>query len=241
MSVSVDDLVASLSANHIGQEATDLAALQVYNFIYPTPLTVVFISLPTLVFQSQLAQALLTHQLSLSAHHVHGVSVNGRRDPTNVQHCTTPTARTPSSATFTWPLPTPEHADHSRKRSASFARRQSTDDGWCDFEEMDEERTVEDMITPDSPRSPNAYLWSPYKGDIHDSTTRVLAVPASTPISASNLSSPTDSCPSSLFTATDPFYLQASQSTQQSHTSFFSHVGMPSSHSPFMVGVPSWQ
>lgn len=29
MSVSVDDLVASLSANHIGQEATDLAALQV--------------------------------------------------------------------------------------------------------------------------------------------------------------------------------------------------------------------
>lgn len=29
MNVSVDDLVASLSANHIGQEATDLAALQV--------------------------------------------------------------------------------------------------------------------------------------------------------------------------------------------------------------------
>ena len=30
MSLSVDDLVASLSASHIGQEATDLAALQVY-------------------------------------------------------------------------------------------------------------------------------------------------------------------------------------------------------------------
>ncbi|KAG6375058.1 hypothetical protein JVT61DRAFT_3841 [Boletus reticuloceps] len=29
MSLSVDDLVASLSANHIGQEAIDLAALQV--------------------------------------------------------------------------------------------------------------------------------------------------------------------------------------------------------------------
>lgn len=29
MSVTIDDLVASLSANHIGQEATDLAALQV--------------------------------------------------------------------------------------------------------------------------------------------------------------------------------------------------------------------
>ena len=29
MSISVDDLVASFSSNHIGQEAMDLAALQV--------------------------------------------------------------------------------------------------------------------------------------------------------------------------------------------------------------------
>ena len=29
MSISVDDLVASMSSNHIGQEAMDLAALQV--------------------------------------------------------------------------------------------------------------------------------------------------------------------------------------------------------------------
>jgi hypothetical protein len=92
MSVSVDDLVASLSANHIGQEATDLAALQ-----------------------AQLAQTLLTHQLSLTPSHphtspfVHGVSVNiARRDPANVQHCTTPTARTPSAASCTWPLPDPQ-------------------------------------------------------------------------------------------------------------------------------------
>ncbi|KAH0839573.1 hypothetical protein J3R83DRAFT_488 [Lanmaoa asiatica] len=223
MSVSIDDLVASLSANHIGQEATDLAALQ-----------------------AQLTQTLLTHQLSLSpppphtSTFVHGVSVNiVRRDPTNVQHCTTPTARTPSSASFTWPLPVPDHADHSRRRSASFARRQSIDNAWRDFEEMDEERTVEDMVAPDSPCSPNAYLWSTYKSDVHGSTTRILSTPASTPISTSNMSSPTDSCASSLFTSTDPFYLQASQSTQQSH--FFSHVGRPSSHSPFMMGVPSWE
>ena len=173
---------------------------------------------------------------------MHGVSVNiARRDPTNVQHCTTPTARTPSSATFTWPLPVPEHADHSRKRSASFARRQTTDDGWCDFEEMDEERIVEDMITPDSPRSSNTYLWSPYKSDVHGSTTRVLAASTSTAVSASNMTSLADSCASSPFTSTDPFYLQASQSAQPSHTSFVGHVGMPSSHSPFMMGVPSWQ
>jgi len=219
MSVSVDDLVASLSANHIGQEATDLAALQ-----------------------AQLAQTLLTHQLSLTPSHphtspfVHGVSVNiARRDPANVQHCTTPTARTPSAASCTWPLP--DHSDHSRRRSVSYARRQSTDDGWCDFEEMVEERTVEDMVTTDSAYSQNAYLWSSHKSDVQGSTARVFSAPGP----MSNMSSPTDSCTSSLFTSTDPFYLQASQPTQQSHTSFFSHVGRPSSHSPFMVGVPSWE
>lgn len=39
MSMSVDDLVASLNANHIGQEAMDLAALQVHtiNLISPAP------------------------------------------------------------------------------------------------------------------------------------------------------------------------------------------------------------
>ncbi|KAG9317106.1 hypothetical protein JVU11DRAFT_1294 [Chiua virens] len=224
MSVSIDDLVASLSANHIGQEATDLAALQ-----------------------AQLAQTLLAHQLSLSSPHshssafVHGVSVNiARRDPTNVQHCTTPTARTPSSATFTWPLPAPDRADHARRQSASLPRRQSMDDGWGDLDEMDEERTVEDMVTPDSPRSQNAYLWSSCQADVHGAASRVLAAPVPTSISASSMSSPIDSCTPSLFTSTDPFYLQASQPTQQSHT-FFSHVGMPSSHSPFLMGVPSWE
>ena len=205
-------------------------------------------SLHLLTLQAQLAQTLLTHQLSLTPSHphtssfVHGASVNiARRDPANVQHCTTPTARTPSAASCTWPLP--DHSDHSRRRSVSYARRQSTDDGWCDFEEMVEERTVEDMVT-DSPCSPNAYLWSSHKSDIQGSAARVFSAPAPTPLSASNMSSPTDSCASSLFTSTDPFYLQASQPTQQSHTSFFSHVGRPNSHSPFMVGVPgvpSWE
>lgn len=40
MSMSVDDLVASLNANHIGQEAIDLAALQVsayYKPYFPCP------------------------------------------------------------------------------------------------------------------------------------------------------------------------------------------------------------
>ncbi|KAF8450926.1 hypothetical protein L210DRAFT_257981 [Boletus edulis BED1] len=225
MSLSVDDLVASLSANHIGQEAIDLAALQAH-----------------------LAQTLLTHQLSLSPPHphasafVHGVSVSVvRRDPGNVQHCTTPTARTPSTASCTWPLPAQEHTDHSRRRSSSYARRQSIDDGWYDSEEMAEECTVEDMVTTDSSHFQNSNLWSSHKGDACGSVTRVLSTP-SMPLSPSNTSPPPDSSASSLFTSTDPFYLQASQSTQQTHTTFFSHVGMPSSHPPFMMGVvPSWE
>jgi hypothetical protein len=36
MSISVDDLVASLSSSHIGQEALDLAALQVSTYRKPT-------------------------------------------------------------------------------------------------------------------------------------------------------------------------------------------------------------
>ncbi|KIK94414.1 hypothetical protein PAXRUDRAFT_142894 [Paxillus rubicundulus Ve08.2h10] len=204
MSLSVDDLVASLSANHIGQEAIDLAALQVWTLYTPHPMA---------------------------------VNIT-RRDPTNVQHCTTPTARTPSSTTFVWPLP--EHIDHTRKRSSSSVQRQSIDEAWHDSEEMDEERTVEDMVTLDSPRSSNAYPWPHYQGDTHGSSTRLPPTPAPIPMTTSGMSSPIESCPSSLFTSTDPFYLQASQSTQQSH-SFFNHVGKPTSHSPFVIGVPSWQ
>ncbi|KIJ70370.1 hypothetical protein HYDPIDRAFT_23482 [Hydnomerulius pinastri MD-312] len=233
MSVSVEDLVASLSSNHIGQEAIDLAALQ-----------------------AQLAQTLFAHQLSssLSSPHAHTspfahtpvVNVNmSCRDPTNVQHCTTPTARTPSSTAFAWPVPGTEQMEHVRKRSTSSARRQNADEGWCDLEEMDEERMVEDMITPDSPCSPNAYLWSSYQGNTHGSATKAPPTPTPTPAAISGMSSPIDSCSSSLFTSTDPFYLQASQSAQQSH-SFFGHAGRPSAHSPFVMGhcqwdVPSWE
>lgn len=39
MSISVDDLVSSLSSSHIGQEAIDLAALQVGSFIFTRDLS----------------------------------------------------------------------------------------------------------------------------------------------------------------------------------------------------------
>ncbi|ESK93555.1 hypothetical protein Moror_1561 [Moniliophthora roreri MCA 2997] len=70
MSISVDDLVSSLSSSHIGQEALDLAALQ-----------------------TQLAQALfMQHAASTS------ISPNNSSGERFTQPCNTPTGRTPSSS-----------------------------------------------------------------------------------------------------------------------------------------------
>ncbi|KAH7888117.1 hypothetical protein F5I97DRAFT_954210 [Phlebopus sp. FC_14] len=222
MSVSIEDLVASLSTNHIGQEAIDLAALQ-----------------------AQLAQTLFTNQLS-SPSFFQSPEVNlnsSRRDPSHVQHCTTPTARTPSSAsTFSWPNSVHEHVEHVRKRGISSARRQSVDEPWSDLDEMDEERMVEDMIIPDSPSLQSAYPWASYHAHTNAST-KPLSAPPPTSIPTPTTTSCVDSSSPSLFTSTDPFYIQVSQSAQQSHSSLFSHTGQPSTHSPFLVGhchVPSW-
>jgi hypothetical protein len=76
MSLSVDDLVSSLNANHIGQEAIDIAALHVRVLFSP-------VSRPDPPPQSQLAQALF-----------------GQPSPSrqSSQACTTPTTRTPSAS-----------------------------------------------------------------------------------------------------------------------------------------------
>ncbi|OJA17933.1 hypothetical protein AZE42_03478 [Rhizopogon vesiculosus] len=220
MSMSVEDLVASLNASHIGQEAIDLAALQ-----------------------AQLAQTLFAHQISptytsSSSPHSYACAQNAnptRRDPSYVQHCTTPTTRTPSSS-VSWPagyMP----AGLAQKRSNSIvrahARRPSLDETWCDVDEMDEERMVEDMIAPSSPHSPKSFIWG-------CTGLNAPPTPTSTPIAI--VSSPVE--PQSLFTTTDPFYLQASQApaTSQPPSSLFGNAGHPSNHSPFVKsgweGVP---
>lgn len=72
MSISVDDLVASLSGSHIGQEAIDLAALQ-----------------------AQLAQVLFGHSTTASSPAIrHPIS----RRPSHTQPCSTPIGRTPPSS-----------------------------------------------------------------------------------------------------------------------------------------------
>ncbi|KAG0700061.1 hypothetical protein DFH29DRAFT_650253 [Suillus ampliporus] len=215
MSMSVDDLVASLSANHIGQEAIDLAALQ-----------------------AQLAQTLFAHQISPSytpsSSHTNAQSPNAsRRDPAHVQHCTTPTARTPSSS-ISWPAGYMPVELAQRKRTNSVVcphtRRPSVDEGWCDVDELDEERMVEDMIVPSSPQSPKTFIWG-YTG------LKGAPTPAPTPIAIVSTSVEAQT----LFTTTDPFYQQASQAnaTSQPPSSFFGNAGRPANHSPFVRG--NWE
>ncbi|KAG2147984.1 hypothetical protein DEU56DRAFT_730504 [Suillus clintonianus] len=195
MSMSVDDLVASLNANHIGQEAIDLAALQ-----------------------AQLAQTLFAHQISPSCAY----------DPAHVQHCTTPTTRTPSSS-ISWPAGYMPIELTQKKRSNSIvcprSRRPSVDEGWYDPDELDEERMVEDMIAPSTPQSPKTFIWG-YTG------LKAAPTPAPTPITM--VGTPVES--QTLFTTTDPFYLQVSQAnaTPQPPSSFFTNAGHPSNHSPFV-------
>lgn len=184
--------------------------------------------------QAQLAQTLFAHQISTpsytssSSPHSYACAQNpnpARRDPSYVQHCTTPTTRTPSSS-ISWPagyMP----ADIAQKRRSSIVhtRRPSLDEGWCDVDELDEERMVEDMIAPSSPHSPKSFIWG-YTG--------LNAPPTSASTQIAIVSTPVES--QSLFTTTDPFYLQASQApaTSQPPSSLFGNSGRPSNHSPFV-------
>lgn len=184
------------------------------------------------VGQAQLAQTLFANQISptytaSSSPHSYAYAQNAnavRRDP-----CTTPTTRTPS-ASISWPagyIP----AELARKRNNSIvrphSRRPSIDEGCFDVEEMDEERMVEDMIVPSSPQSPKSFIWG-YTGLNAPSTTASAVI--GTPVESQ-----------SLFTTTDPFYLQASQApvTPQPPSSLFGNAGRPSSHSPFVRS--SWE
>ncbi|KAJ7646144.1 hypothetical protein B0H17DRAFT_959244 [Mycena rosella] len=88
MSLSMDDLCASLSSSHVGQEAMDLAALQV-----------------------QLAQTLFCQSMTASA------SIPQRRDDC-AQPCNTPTGRTPSASFSWGPMIDPSrHAEPAPRRN----------------------------------------------------------------------------------------------------------------------------
>ncbi|KAJ7087225.1 hypothetical protein B0H15DRAFT_751151, partial [Mycena belliarum] len=86
MSLSMDDLCASLSSSHVGQEAMDLAALQ-----------------------AQLAQTLFCQSMSSTA------AVPQQRDE-YAQPCNTPTGRTPSASFSWSPMVDPSRQSEAAPR-----------------------------------------------------------------------------------------------------------------------------
>jgi len=211
MSISVDDLVASLNANHIGQEALDLAALQAH-----------------------LAQTLFnsasTSQPSPDLSH------RPFAQPSN-----TPTNRTPSASfSMDQPDFSPLRRRRSSAASTRM-RVANYDDQYLerepDFDEMDEdERMVEDLLCPASPIAAGATVsslsqsppLSPTSSSYHN---RKHSIP-----SPSYNPHTMDYSPS-LFSTTDPFYLAQIQAVQKSSAtpSYFTFAGNPSQQSPFVL------
>jgi hypothetical protein len=134
MSISVDDLVASLSGSHIGQEAMDLAALQ-----------------------AQLAQTLFTQQISSNAI---GKSTDMGGDG---QLCNTPIARTPSSSFCFGHFGDRRSRSNSNAGPRSRSRKNSVaDDHSWPVDEMDEdEQMVEDLLAPSSPIASPSFAYTP--------------------------------------------------------------------------------
>ncbi|TFK43044.1 hypothetical protein BDQ12DRAFT_661782 [Crucibulum laeve] len=210
MSISVDDLVSSLSSSHIGQEALDLATLQ-----------------------AQLAQTLFGQTIASSS------STNPRqvpRGPSHTQPCNTPTGRTPSSSFSSWGQMMPAAASISSSSSSSwrgadeFPSRNAGDD----MEE--DERMVEELLMPSSPMSnatPSNFLFSQQIPPSPISPLTSYPYPSSSSVAPSAYSAESSQ---SLFTTTDPFYMAQLQASQNysSPQSVFSQTGRPTQTSPFM-------
>ena len=116
MSFSIDDLVSSFNNSHIGQEANDLAALQVCPPLFPPPAP----SSP--LSQAQLSEALFGAASSSS---FFSQNTRGRAH----QPCTTPTARSPVPSNF--------HGYRSRASSISRA---------SGYEDAEDEMMVEELL-----------------------------------------------------------------------------------------------
>ena len=131
MSVSIDYLVSSFSSSHIGQEASDLALLQV------SSLRTGFCCEVLTLFQMQLADALLGGSSSFAS--------SSRYAQRGREVCTTPTARTPSASTFNWDSINPGY--RSRSSSISGPSRSTSNV----YEDAEDELMVEELLMPASP------------------------------------------------------------------------------------------
>ncbi|KDR68373.1 hypothetical protein GALMADRAFT_231333 [Galerina marginata CBS 339.88] len=223
MSFSVDDLVSSLSSNHIGQEAIDLATLQ-----------------------AQLAETLAGgHCRGGSTYHAHDTqtrqtsfSTRGRSQRT--QPSNTPTVRTPSSSSLhhAWGMDT---TPHGRGRANSIS---ST---YLDETEEDE-RMVEDLLIPlSAPLSDPATPSPQFEQELPSSSSSASQAHITLPYqintnpfpSYSYASDPAASSPTtSLFATTDPFYIAQLQAASQQHAqsqSVFAQNGRLTQNSPFAL------
>ena len=246
MSFSVDDLVCSFSSNHIGQEAMDLATLQVC-------LHSALISDTLKVFlpfcQAQLSETLFGGP---SYGRQPQMRIPDRGRSKNTQPCNTPIARTRSSSISEWGNGNGMAVD-SRHRSRSNSSA-------CLDDMEEDERMVEELLIPSSPlTASNPHISNPFPSTssaTYLSTTSSFQgpIPTSPHTQTAFASYGSDTSPSSpsssQFTTTDPFYiaqLQASQtfsnngnlnlnsSSGNQQPSVFAQNGRLSQGSPFAL------
>ena len=136
------------------------------------------------------------------------------------QRCNTPTGRTPSSS-FSWGA-----------GEAQRVPRWHIDDTVKEIDDFEDERMVEDILIPSSPVSSVSSPAFTHQPSLRTHRPQNRNNPTSPP------TSPSFATESSMFTATDPFYLAQMQAMQahnaSSSPSIFSQLGRPSQHSPFV-------
>ncbi|KAH9482976.1 hypothetical protein JR316_0005076 [Psilocybe cubensis] len=218
MSVSVDDLVSCLSSNHIGQEANDIAVLQ-----------------------AQLAQTLFRDSSALDIQHEPQTPCSPRGRKLKVRACTTPTARTPSvSSNQGWGMAI--DTSRSRRNSVSSSSLENLEE---------DEKMVEDLLIPATSLSDS--LSDSHMGSVFLTYQDSQSSQANTNVevflpgytSHNNFSDPFPSSPTtSLFTATDPFYLAQLESLNSpaAHPrSVFAQSACLNANSPFALSLQSDQ
>ncbi|KAH9978117.1 hypothetical protein BGW80DRAFT_1249706 [Lactifluus volemus] len=230
MSISIDDLVSSLSASHVSQEAMDIATLQVIPPSSSLPLNLVN---PEKCIQSQLSQVIYYPSQSQS-----GVHCVTRRN-SYAQPCNTPTP-TSATASFHW-----EWDDATRYRGqnpAPYVAPPPLHD--CDVDdEMQDEQTVEDLLNAHTPNqclfdAPLAQRQQPQKyRPVSSGQPFPMPPPPPPPPTYDNI--PGLSGSPSHFANTDPFYLAASQTAPA--PSFFAQAARPAPNSPFNLNLSAQQ
>jgi hypothetical protein len=226
MSISIDDLVSSLSASHVSQEAMDIATLQVF----PPSLSLNLVNFVENSIQSQLSKVIYYPSQGQS-----GVHCVTRRN-SYAQPCNTPTP-TSATASFHWEW---DDANRYRGQNPPYVAPPPLHD--CDVDdEMEDEQTVEDLLNAHTLNqcqfdAPLAQRQQPQKYR-PVSSGQPFPMPPPPPPTYDN--TPGLSGSPSHFANTDPFYLAASQTA--SPPSFFTQAARPAPNSPFNLNLSAQQ